>query len=453
MHEGVLIVGAGPVGLAAAIELARRDVPVRIIDKLPEPTWQSRALVVHARTLEAFARMGVADAIIAGGRRTSALELHARGRRVGRLELGRVKSPFPFSVTLAQDDTERILSERLATFGVQVERGLELCGCEQDEHAVTARLADGSTIDCAWLIGADGAHSTVRRAVGLELEGALTGGARFLLADVDADSPLPPEAMHFFYSPSTAPLLALPMLGRRVRLITQPEGDPPATLETMQAIVDARVKGVALDSPRWITYFQVRAAQVPHYRRGRVFLAGDAAHVHSPAGGQGMNLGIQDAFNLAWKLAVPAPTEALLDSYEAERRPVAAHVIRTTSVLTRSATLRRPALRRVRNTCLRVATSVRPVADLLAGELEETRVAYRRSPIVSGHGRRPRPGDHEPFPLTEQTEHATVALGGDRIALVRPDGYVGLVADRDDTAAVSRYFARLDARARSAAGR
>jgi 2-polyprenyl-6-methoxyphenol hydroxylase-like FAD-dependent oxidoreductase len=456
MNNQVLIIGAGPVGLVAACELARRDVPVRIIDRLLAPTTESRAALVHARTLEAFARIGVVDQIIAAGRITTAMEIHADGRLLTRVDLGSAESPYPFSVTLPQDETERILTQRLAEFGVNVERGREVTGMEQDEDGVRVTLADGERLEGRWLIGTDGAHSSVRHALGLRLDGVFDGGEQFLLGDVDAEHDLDPAAMHSFFC-AAGPLLVFPMLGRRLRLIAQVEQAQEPTLGVMQAIVDERAGGIRLQSARWLTHFEIHHAQVPQYRAGRVFLAGDAAHIHSPAGGQGMNTGIQDAFNLAWKLATPDPSEALLDSYHAERHPIGAHVIRATTAMTRAGTLRNPILRQVRNHVMHLA-SAGPITRLLVAETEETRVAYRHSPIVAGHHshRGPHPGDSAPLVGEPVVGHAVLAIdpqfdpedrygfgreGG--LVVVRPDGYIGLRAHAGDQAAVDAYFATL----------
>ncbi len=397
----VLVVGAGPVGLVLACELARRQVPVRIIDQLPRPTTESRAVVVHARTLEAFGRIGVVEDIIRAGQRTTGLEMYADRSSLGRFALDTVDSPFPFSVTLPQDDTERVLTAKLAALGVTIERERRLVDFTQNGSGVQARLSDGGEIRSDWIVGTDGSHSTVRARLGLRLEGSFKGET-FLLGDVDADHGLDPATMHTFFTRDAGPLMVFPMLGRRLRLIGQLDGDAPPTLEQLQAVVDHRTSGFRLDSARWITVFEIHHAQVPQYRVGRAFLAGDAAHVHSPAGGQGMNTGIQDAFNLGWKLAEAAAAgtrEALLDSYHAERHPVAAQVIKITTATTDAGTVTNPLVRRLRNRAVRVASGLAPIAHALAEETEETRVAYRHSPIVDrAHGSRhsPQPGDAAP---------------------------------------------------------
>ncbi len=413
----VLVVGAGPVGLTLACELARRDVPVRIIDKLAAPTTESRAAVVHARTLEAFSRMGVVDEVIAAGQRTTGLQMYADRVSLGKFALDTVDSPYPFSMTLPQDETERILTARLASLGVTVERETELLGFEQDDSRVRAHLNTGEEIDAGYIAGTDGGHSTVREALGLHLEGSFKGET-FLLGDVEADHDLDRSTMHTFFVTDAGPLMVFPMLGRRLRLIGQTDTAVSPTLEQLQAVVDHRTAGFKLDSARWITTFEIHHAQVPQYRSGRAFLAGDAAHIHSPAGGQGMNTGIQDAFNLGWKLAQAATqgeSPGLLESYNAERHPVAAHVIKVTTATTDAGTDNNPLVRRVRNCGVRVASGLSPIAHMLAEETEETRVAYHNSPIVDRshrphHG--PQPGDAAPDVAAVHLHHTLAQSSG-----------------------------------------
>jgi 2-polyprenyl-6-methoxyphenol hydroxylase-like FAD-dependent oxidoreductase len=430
----VVVVGAGPVGLALACELARRTVPVRILDKLPEPTAESRAAVVHARTLEAFSRMGVVDEIIAAGQRTTGLEMYADRVSLGKFALDTVDSPYPFSVTLPQDETERILTARLAALGVAIERERELVGFEQDASGVRAHLNCGEEIRADWIVGTDGSHSTVREGLGLRLEGSFKGET-FLLGDVEADHDLDRSTMHTFFSRDAGPLMAFPMVGRRLRLIGQidagkPDSAAAPTLKQLQAVVDHRTTGFRLESARWITLFEIHHAQVPRYRVERVFLAGDAAHVHSPAGGQGMNTGIQDAFNLGWKLAQTATdgqSPGLLDSYHAERHPVAKHVIKVTTATTTAATETNPLVRRLRNCGVRVASGVSPIAHMLAEETEETRIAYRDSPIVepshrSHHG--PQPGDAAPEAAAVNLHHTLARATGDTALYIAERGQI-----------------------------
>ena len=503
-NEQVLVVGAGPVGLVMACELARRNVPVRVIDKLPAPTTESRAILLHSRSLEMLERIGVLEQIIASGIRTTGMQMHASGKLLADLTFDEVPSPYPFSVTTAQTETERILTARLAELGVHIERGVELLSFDQDDEGVQYRLRqpDGSTESglTSWVVGTDGSHSVVRAGTGQTLQGSFQG-ERFLLGDVIAECDLPRDRMHSFFSTGAGPLLVFPMLGQRLRVIAEiNDGDQDASIERLQRIVDDRAGGMRVIAARWLTVFEIHHAQVPRYRVGRAFLAGDAAHVHSPAGGQGMNTGMQDAFNLGWKLAAVvtgAADSVVLDSYQAERHPVAARVIEQTTRTTNLGTLDHRVQQVLRNTAIHAAGRLAPVRHLLAAQLEETAISYRRSPIITGQKGRHgvRPGDHAPdvagtglraqlvgagsattalvfgnvpsetaLPLSglpqirigstaaAEPGHDLLADPDGRIArrygvrngdvvLVRPDGYVGFIGSLADADAVVAYRA------------
>ncbi|MGF1425804.1 FAD-dependent monooxygenase [Kitasatospora sp. LaBMicrA B282] len=510
MSDPIIVVGAGPVGLTAALELARRGVPVRIVDRLAEPTTESRAIVVHARSLEVFERLGLVDELIRAGVRTTAMEMHADGEVVARIALDLVDSPFPYSVTIAQTETERILTKALAEHGVTVEREVTLTGLTQDEHGAQVVLehADGrqETVSTGWLVGADGGHSQARHLVGSALAGTFKG-EKFLMGDVNADHDLDPHSMYTFFAPHDGPLLVFPMEGDRLRLIANIATDEErtATQEWLQQVVDERAeRPIRIRDSRWLTVFEVHHAQVPEYRVGRVLLAGDAAHVHSPAGAQGMNTGIQDAHNLAWKLALVSAGQAgpaLLDSYHAERHPVGAQVIQFASTLTRAGTIVNPIAQKLRNKGMHLLTGLAPVRQAMADRTEEVTVAYRKSPIVvqsRGRGelhagdhlpvagpelRAALAGTHEhvlltvavdgsaPMPVPDVTVRQLLvsALGtaptgydaviqdpdgrtaaryglpnGGRI-MVRPDGYVAAIAPLDEDAPLYTYQALLQA--------
>ncbi len=403
---GVMIVGAGPVGLVLACELARRDVTVRIIDTLPTPTDESRAALIHARSLEMFDRMGVVDEVVGSGLRTNRFVFRDGQRTLAEVPTGEVDSSFPFSVTLAQPETERILTERLTHLGVSIERGTGLLSLDQDDTQVRYLLEapGGGTRPgaCDWIIGADGARSVVRAQTGQELAGSFHG-ERFVIGDVEADFDLPGDAVCTLFSDHGGPLMVFPMRGGRVRIIVQVDQDTPiaaATLPFVQKIVDERCPGVHIRCAHWLTAFDVHHAQVPRYRKQRVFLAGDAAHVHSPAGGQGMNTGMQDAFNLAWKLADVVHGSgdgALLDSYHTERHPVAAQVIERSTTITNVGTLRHRIPQAMRNTAISIGLRHEGTQRALASWTEETNINYRNSPIVTGMAtNRLHPGDHAP---------------------------------------------------------
>jgi 2-polyprenyl-6-methoxyphenol hydroxylase-like FAD-dependent oxidoreductase len=407
----VVVVGAGPTGLVAACELARRGVSVRVIDTLAVPTTESRAIVVHARSLEMLDRVGVAEEIIASGLKSLGMRMIAAGRELAHIDLNDVDSAFPFAVTTAQTETERVLAARLGALGGSVDRGTTLTGLSQDANGVQLTLRhehDGSeeVLACAYAVGADGAHSTVRGLVGSKLQGSFQG-ERFVLGDVEADHGLDPSSMYTYFSPDGL-LAVFPMLGSRMRLIAQiPQvpGEPlnlnPAQDE-LQGIVDARADGIRITASHWLTEFEIHHAQVPAYRYGRVFLAGDAAHVHSPAGGQGMNTGMQDAFNLAWKLALTVRGdggETLLESYHAERHPVAAGVIKFSDLLTKAATVHGTLPIALRNNAVHVITGFARVRHAMADKVEEITIGYQDSPVVvAGDLRHARVagGAHEP---------------------------------------------------------
>jgi 2-polyprenyl-6-methoxyphenol hydroxylase-like FAD-dependent oxidoreductase len=456
--ERVLVVGAGPVGLTLACELARRGTPFRLIDRAPAPTDQSRAIVVHARSLEMLDTMGAVDAVIAAAARMDRIFAHAGGDELARIELGDVDSPYPFTASLAQTETERVLRERLTALGGAVERPVELTGLDQDESGVTARLGDGDE-RYGWVVGCDGARSGVRAALDTKLVGSFKG-ERFLLADVEADYTQDRSGLHIYFDPA-GPFMLFPMPGSRIRIIAQLAEnaltDAEPAVDDVQAMADARGEGIRVSGAHWIAVFEVHHGQVEAYRHGRVFLAGDAAHIHSPAGGQGMNTGMQDAFNLAWKLDLAArgrATEALLDSYDAERHPVAARVIKGSTALTRAGTVRNPVAQELRNHAAGLVSHIGPIHRRAAAETEETSIAYPDSPIVANAGRRtprgaPGAGDHAPSVLglherMRGTSHVALALGGPAAATAANElaaAFPGLVEPLalDEPAVAERY--------------
>ena len=509
MHTtDVLVVGAGPVGLVAGAELARRGVRVRVIDKLAQATDQSRAIAVHPRSLDMFARMGLVDELVSTGIKAHGMQLYAGHRKLFRVPLADVDSAFPFTLTTAQTETERVLGEHLESLGVTVDRGVELVALSQDAEAVhvTLRHADGSTeqVSSSWVIGADGGHSIVRKMVGTKLEGCFEG-QRILLGDVDAEHSLDLDSMHTFLSPDGG-VVVLPMRDNRMRFLAELHDAPGTpidanpTQDELQAILDRRIGGIRITRSHWLTSFEIRHARVPAYRFGRVFLAGDAAHIHSPAGGQGMNTGMQDAFNLAWKLAAVVRGEAgqtLLDSYQAERLPVAEGVIKFTDRLTNAGMLSGlPG--RIRNVAIRMASQIPAARRFMADTVAGVNLNYRKSPIAVD--RRPRhakvaAGDHVPHmsdaaaqkqfgadghtvvtiaagPVPASGAHGhrqvlvstddTPVAGYDAVVadpeglvaqrfglenggqvVIRPDGYIGAVATLDDTTTVADYFATI----------
>jgi 2-polyprenyl-6-methoxyphenol hydroxylase-like FAD-dependent oxidoreductase len=388
----ILVVGAGPTGLTMACELARHGAPVRIVDKRADIDPHCRATSIHARTLEIFHDLGIVEEVVARGQAFRAFNEYANGRRFARSPLGHVDSPYPFTVSLEQSRTEMILDALLERLGVRVERQTELTALAErpDGMRVTLHHHDGreETADTPWLVACDGAHSTVRH---LTHEG-FPGTAdphQFALGDLIVQGPVADDEGHAFLC-DTGVLYLFPLPeGRTLMVATVPEDHDGAReapgLDAMQALMDERgPAGTRVVETRWTSYFTIHYRLARHYRHGRrVFLAGDAAHVHSPVGGLGMNTGIQDAYNLAWKLALVARERApasMLDSYELERRAVAKDVIRTTRMMTeRSEAFSH--LSESERQRLYVNVTVPEAAARTGAHLEELDLDYRTSPI------------------------------------------------------------------------
>jgi 2-polyprenyl-6-methoxyphenol hydroxylase-like FAD-dependent oxidoreductase len=386
-----LVIGAGPTGLTMAAELARHGVHPRIVDALAVPGEQSRALGVHARTLEAWSTMGIVDRALALGWRVHGINVYADGKRIVHVLTDEIDSPYPFVLSLPQSETERMLAEHAATLDVRVERSTKLVALAQDDAGVTATLAkDGGadeSVRASYVIGCDGAHSAVRKAIGVPFVGSAYEEA-FALADLTINWELPSDEMHSFLSPDGV-IAAIPLPGaRRYRLVMDLpasfQGEP--TLDMFASAMRARcTTETTLRDPGWMTSFRIHRRIAPEYRKGRAFLAGDAAHIHSPVGGQGMNTGIQDAVNLAWKLALVLrgrAKESILDSYAVERRPIAAATVQGTDLATRVVTLRNPVARELRNRLGALLSTVEAIQHRITRQASEIGLAYRKSPIV-----------------------------------------------------------------------
>jgi 3-(3-hydroxy-phenyl)propionate hydroxylase len=396
-NASVLIVGAGPTGLVAACELARHGVHCRIVDKELGISPKSRAIAIQARTVEIFqiANLDVQEFLNRGHPVQHGRIFDEAGDLLAQIDFDHLQTRYPFMLLLPQNETEALLEHRLNRYGIVVERGTELVGCEQSEDEVSVRLrrADGTfeSAQFPWLIGCDGAHSSVRHLLGFSFEGGSYEDA-FMLADVSADGDLDTSAFQVFTTPR-GPLAFFPLRDGRYRIV----GDNPPktwsdepTLGQCQALVDERGPGgIRLHSPRWLSKFWLHHRQVQELRKDRVFLAGDAAHIHSPAGGQGMNTGIQDVFNLAWKLALVIRRLAdpsLLDTYESERLPIDEMVIRNSDRLTRLVTLKSPLARYVRDHLVPVVSSFGRVRQKAGQAVSELAIGYRHSRICEDHG-------------------------------------------------------------------
>jgi 2-polyprenyl-6-methoxyphenol hydroxylase-like FAD-dependent oxidoreductase len=503
-NTDVLIVGAGPTGLVLALWLTRLGVRVRIVDKTPEPGTTSRALAVQARTLEFYSQIGLSDAVIERGRKMLAVNLWVTGKKAARAVLGEMGtglSPFPYALIFPQDEHERLLIDRLAEAGVQVERGTELMGFDESAEGVRARLnrLDGAAEACqaAYIAGCDGAHSVVREALEIGFPGG-TYDHLFYVADVQASGATMNGELHAALD-SADFIAVFPLHGEgRARLIgTVREAAHQHEDLSWNDVSKRVIEWIRIDVKRvnWFSTYRVHHRVADHFRKGRAFLLGDAAHIHSPVGGQGMNTGIGDAVNLAWKLAAVLHRRAnasLLDSYEPERIAFARRLVATTDRAFTGVTSSGPVARLVR---LHIVPLLIPplfvlktVRRLMFRTVSQTVVNYRGSSLSLGRAGTVHGGDRLPWvrmelngvdqdnfaPLTSMDWQAHVygeaapelqatcagrklplhvfpwrpemngaGLLRNAVYLIRPDGYVAL-ADRDGSAAAVASY--LDAR-------
>ena len=343
-HTDVLIVGAGPTGLMLANQLARRGVRSLIIDKNPGPSIHTKALGVQARTLEIYSHLGIAERALELGTKATGANLWVEARRVARIplgDIGRDLSPFPFLLILGQDDNERLLGEALRTHDIDVEWNTELVDLVQTTEHVTATLkrTDGSQLEVAadWVAGCDGPHSAVRTLNKIDFVGAPYEHV-FFVADTHVTGPMTPGELNIYLWRGGFHLF-FPMRGTdhwRVVGILPPNLQTRDDLEFDEVFPSVRKEvgsSLLLQECTWFSTYRIHHRRAERFRDRRCFLLGDAAHIHSPVGAQGMNTGLQDAYNLAWKLALVISGRAdasLLDSYELERVPVAERLLKTT---------------------------------------------------------------------------------------------------------------------------
>jgi 2-polyprenyl-6-methoxyphenol hydroxylase-like FAD-dependent oxidoreductase len=422
--------------MTAALELSRLGIPVRLIDKVPAPPEgavvppeavapdRTRAIGIQARTLELFEMRGLSEELIRSGNPAAGASVYGRGRRLFRLDFSHLDSRYNYLLFVSQTETERVLREAIEKQGVAIERGAELIGFAQDELARTPspvsfvlRHADGRLEEARapWLIDAEGAHSLVRTTLACPFEGR-TFEQTYALGDVRVEGDLSDGDFHLFSSEHG--FLGLFPLGHgRFRVIASepkaPAGEGTApSIEELQAIYDQRSSVPArLSDLRWASWFHINSRIVDHLRAGRVLLGGDAAHIHSPAGGQGMNTGIQDMINLAWKLALVMrgqASPALLDTFEAERLPVARNVLGKTETVTDLVGSADPVIQRLFGHLGPWLVGARRVQELLLLRISQLAVSYRRSPLSAHHGRlgRLHAGDRLPdLPVRSRTAH------------------------------------------------
>jgi 2-polyprenyl-6-methoxyphenol hydroxylase-like FAD-dependent oxidoreductase len=492
----VLIIGAGPTGLVLALWLTKLGIKVRIIDKTAEPGTTSRALAVQARTLELYRQLDLAEAVVAKGHRVTAANFWVQGTRKAQFSLstsGAMLTPYPFLQIFPQDEHEKLLITRLQELGVSVERHTELTSFVERDDGVTARLrhGDGHEEDCdaRYLAGCDGARSKVRETIATGFPGG-TYPQIFYVADIEATGPALNGELHIDLD--EADFLAIFPLAEagRARLIGAVRNVNAETL-TFADVGNRAINHmkVAVAKVNWFSTYHVHHRVTQHFRKGRVFLAGDAAHIHSPAGGQGMNTGIGDAINLAWKLATVLKRQApdsLLDSYEAERIGFARRLVATTDRVFTFASAEGKLADFVRT---RIAPLVIPAAYSFEAvrrfafrTVSQTMLNYRGGPLSQGAAGGVHGGDRLPWAVANGSDNfASLAsldwqvhvygsasheltawcaqrnlplhifpwrdgyeragLVRDALYLLRPDTYVALADAGGSAAALDRYVA------------
>ncbi|MCH9816113.1 MAG: FAD-dependent monooxygenase [Actinomycetia bacterium] len=395
MTAQVLVVGAGPVGLTMAALLTHYGTSVQIIDKRTKADLRSKAVVLHARTLELLDTLNLASEFTEKANLVHTIDFYGGlDDQLLQASTDVIDSPFDFLACLPQSDTEAVLTEFLAQNGVTVQRGTRLESLENQPESVHTTLisnsGEESTVSFDYVIGCDGGHSAVRAAIGQKLIGDFHDDP-WLLVDADVTTPFDRDDIYMLGSQAHF-LGWFPLSNPRGRIVLElanakevPDPDSLTPRSTEQLIKELTGLDLTITNPRWLTIFNIHHGQVPEYRDGRVFLAGDAAHVHSPAGAQGMNTGMQDAFNLAWKISLAcaaAAAEGLLDSYQDERHPVGQAVVRQTTSMTKAMKLSNPVTEMVRNFVIKHAGNTELIRRRFLNQLAETSISYPTSPIV-----------------------------------------------------------------------
>jgi 2-polyprenyl-6-methoxyphenol hydroxylase-like FAD-dependent oxidoreductase len=413
----VLIAGAGPTGMMAAIELSRFNIPFRLIEKKAEPETTSRAIGVQARTLELLEQRGLGSSLVQLGKHGLAFSLYGEGKRIWRLDFERISSKYNYLLFVSQAETENVLREALAKAGVTIERNVTFLALGQADRdtKLTAVLQhrDGSLeqFECSYLIDAEGAHSTGRGTVGLHFEGK-SHVEEYALGDLHIDGDDLVETDFHIFSSEHGFMSMFPMGGRRFRVMAdnpisqQSEGTGPS-LEEFQQIYDQRSHIPArLRDMSWSSWFRINSRMVNRLQVGRVFLGGDSAHIHSPAGAQGMNTGMQDMMNLCWKLAMVMKGQAkpeLLETYSKERIPVIQNVLKKTEATNDAIASKSKLFRSVFNHVAPWLVGMENVQDNASEHMSQLALNYRESPlsVSGGNSGELRAGDRLPdLPVT-----------------------------------------------------
>ena len=473
----ILIVGAGPVGLFLANECARRGLTFRILEAHATQSTHSKALAIFPRTLEIFDMAGLVGPFLIAANRVTSVAVVSHGRTLAHMQFTPEESPYSFIAMVPQDITERLLVEELEGKGGVVEYETSFVSAIQHDNYVNVTLdKSGQRMDLTarFVVGCDGAHSAVRHLLNLPFEGEKYDDL-FLLADIETNETLPANELQLCPS-EFGPVAIFPMSASRRRIVAtiqNAEGDAP-TLELVRRILSQRApSGIEARSLYWSSYFHIHHRQVAQLRVGRIFIAGDAAHIHSPFGGQGMNTGLHDIWNLVWKLDLVVHgygNEQLLESYSAERRPVIKQVIETTDFLTKAMGTPNKIAQVLRDSVIPMVSRLAPFQHAFVQRLSELGIAYGGSPVVEGTGKRYfdeslRGGKginsrfllvlgNDAEPSTREGAKQLVEsfsnvlelrfVGNEALTLIRPDGYVAYSSRRSENAAIKAVRAVLE---------
>ncbi len=478
----VLIAGAGPVGLFLANECARRGLRWRLIEARSSQSEHSKALAIFPRTLEIFDMAGVAGPVLEAANRVTRVAVTAHDHQLAHIRFTPEGSPYPFVAMVPQNVTENLLLQELRRKNGDVEYETAFISAEQHDGLVEASVdhnGEPTTIRASFVVGCDGSHSKVRQAMNLSLEGG-EYEMPFMLADVETNDVLPGDELQLCPS-QFGPVAIFPMSATRRRIVAtieRPEGQAPS-LELVERVLNERApSGIKARALHWSSYFRIHHRHAAQLRAGRLFIAGDAAHIHSPFGGQGMNTGLHDVWNLVWKLDLfhrAHANQLLLDSYAKERIPVIKNVIETTDFLTKVMGTPNKAAQFLRDTIIPAVSHLPMFQHRFVERLSGLGIAYPESPIASGPGTRyfedsMRGGEgiRSRFLLLLDSEskpsimEAATRLSADfnelletrasretGIKLVRPDGYLAYAAGNGESStgleSVRKILSRLAA--------
>jgi 2-polyprenyl-6-methoxyphenol hydroxylase-like FAD-dependent oxidoreductase len=468
LDTDILIVGAGPVGLFLANECARRNLRCRIIEARPTQSVHSKALAIFPRTLEIFDMAGIVAPFLEAANRVTSVAVIAEGRTLADMPFAPEETPYPFVAMVPQNVTENLLVQELRRKGGAVEYDTAFVSAEQREDGVSVtmnHLGELTPLSAAFVAGCDGPHSKVRETLSLHLEGGEYADS-FMLADIDTNEALPADQLQLCPSES-GPVAIFPMSATRRRIVAtieHPEGDAPSLDLVRKVLAQRAPGGLEARALHWSSYFRIHHRRAAKLRVGRIFIAGDAAHIHSPFGGQGMNTGLHDVWNLVWKLDLflhGHGNDALLGSYSAERVPIIKQVIETTDFLTKVMGTPNRFAQALRNTVIPMVSRLAPFQHAFVKRLSELGISYSGSSIVEGPGERyldesMRGGkgigsrflllveDDQDFLTTEAGKQLSKSFGDvievrgsgqAGIKLVRPDGYVAYSSHNSDSMA------------------